>query len=316
MLDNINYRTVINSLSIQDQLQIFSWILGKSVSIGQTFCNVHRIDKSPGCFLREYQNILLLTDYSHPEYSRYTCIHSVRDLMNCTLHQAAINVYAALYFNKPLSFGIQSTLGTIQKGRKSSTKIHFCPWTKGGIPTYTKWDEEYWEGTGVTEEDLRNSNIQSVHHFYVNEKMITPPYPCYSYYKNGRTKIYTPKNPKGERFLGNTNANDIWKWNEGNDKLLITKSVKDGLILSKQLDWEIWAFNNEGVIPNDIETNTKDFKQKVILYDNDSVGIRQSTKLAEIIGARCVYFTKAKDAYDLVKQFGLDALKEELKLII
>ena len=308
----------MKELSTQDHLYLWSQILGSSVSLHQCITSPFRADKNPGCFLRESKGIVMFTDYAQPEYSKFTILHAINYFRNKGLNDAAMQVFISLYFNKPLNLNLHLhvTIGDKIKGRKSDTKIHFNSWLKDGKPAYTKWDKEYWEGTGVTEEDLRNSNIQSVHHFYVNEKMITPPYPCYSYYKNGRTKIYTPKNPKGERFLGNTNANDIWKWNEGNDKLLITKSVKDGLILSKQLDWEIWAFNNEGVIPNDIETNTKDFKQKVILYDNDSVGIRQSTKLAEIIGARCVYFTKAKDAYDLVKQFGLDALKEELKLII
>jgi hypothetical protein len=302
----------MQSMSIQDQLLIWQWILGRYVSIGQTFCNPLRSDKSPGCFLREYQNILLLTDYSHPEYSKYTCIHSVRDLMNCTLHQAAINVYAALYFNKPLQFNNLATVGTIQKGRKSSTKIHFCPWTKGGIPTYTKWDEEYWKDTEVTFEDLRQSNIFSVHHFFMNEKMILPKYPCYAYFKadTGHVKIHQTQNVKEERFIGTTSLNDIWEWNTHNEQTLLTKSVKDGIILSKQLsNWKVICFNNEGTLPDYPRVD-------VILFDNDIPGINAANKAAKKFNAKPIYFTVAKDSYDVIKGFGIDVLKEELKNII
>lgn len=312
MLETLNYKTIIQNMSIQDHLLIWSYILGRHVSIGQTFCNIHRSDKSPGCFLREYQNILLLTDYSHPEYSKYTCIHSVRDLMNCTLHQAAINVYAALYFNKPLSFGIQSTVGTIQKGRKSNTKIHFCPWTKGGIPTYTKWDEEYWRNTEVTFEDLRQSNIFSVHHFFMNDKMILPKYPCLAYFKadTGHVKIHQTQNVKEERFIGTTSLNDIWEWNTHNEQTLLTKSVKDGIILSKQLPhWKIVVFNNEGTLPDYPRVD-------VILFDNDIPGINAANKAAKKFNAKTIYFTVAKDSYDVIKDFGIDVLKEELKNMI
>lgn len=312
MLDNINYRTVINSLSIQDQLQIFSWVLGKSVSIGQTFCNVHRIDKSPGCFLREYQNIILITDYSHPEYSKYTCIHSVRDLMNCTLTQAAVNIYAALYFNKPLQFNNTTIVGNVQKGRKSGMKIHFCPWTKNNIPTYTKWDKEYWDGTEVTFEDLRQSNIFSVHHFFMNEKMVIPKYPCYAYFKadTGHVKIHQTQNIKEERFIGTTSLNDIWEWNTENEKTLLTKSVKDGIILSKQLpDWKIICFNNEGTLPDYPRVD-------LVLFDNDISGIKAANKAAIKFNAKPIYFTVAKDSYDVIKGFGIDILRNELKNIM
>lgn len=312
MLENINYKTVINSLDIQTQLQVWSWVIGNYVSIGQTFCNPMRSDKNPGCFLREYSNVLFITDYGWPEYSKMTCIHAVKELMNCTLHQAAINVYAALYFNKPLQFGIQSIVGTIQKGRKSGLKIHFAPWTKDKIPTYTKWDKEYWDGTGIIFEDLRQSNIYSVHHFYCGEKMIVPKYPCYGYVNRntGHVKIHQTQAPKDERFLGNTGINDIWEWNAHNEQTLLTKSVKDGLILSKQLpDWKIVVFNNEGTL-------SEYPKIDLVLFDNDVAGKKAANKAAIKFNAKTIYFESAKDSYDVIKQFGIDALKQELKNMI
>lgn len=312
MLETLNYRTIIQSLSISEQMEVFGWCIGRSVSIGQTFCSFLRIDKNPGCFIREHNQLCFLTDYAFPEHSKLTCIHCVSKLMNCTLHQASVNVYAALYFNKPLQFGIQSTVGTIQKGRKSNTKIHFCPWTKGGIPTYTKWDKEYWKDTEVTFEDLRQSNIFSVHHFFMNEKMILPKYPCYAYFKadTGHVKIHQTQNIKEERFIGTTSLNDVWEWNTHNEQTLLTKSVKDGIILSKQLpNWKIVVFNNEGTLPDYPRVD-------VILFDNDVPGINAANKAAKKFNAKPIYFTVAKDSYDVIKSFGIDVLKEELKNLL
>lgn len=312
MLENINYKTVINSLSISEQIEVFSWCIGRSVSIGQTFCSFLRIDRNPGCFIREHNQLCFLTDYAYPEHSRFTAIHCVKELMNCTLNQAAINVYAALYFNKPLQFGISSKVGTVQKGRKSGMKIHFCPWTKDKVPTYTRWDKEYWDGTEVTFEDLRQSNIFSIHHFFLNEKMILPKYPCYAYFKadTGHVKIHQTQNTKEERFIGTTSLNDIWEWNTHNEKTLLTKSVKDGLILSKQLlDWKIVVFNSENTLPNYSKVD-------LILLDNDISGIKAANKAAEKFGAKIIYLEAAKDSYDVIKSFSIDVLRKELAEII
>ena len=312
MLENINYRTIIQSLSISEQMEVFGWCIGRNVSIGQTFCSFLRLDKNPGCFIREHNQLCFLTDYAYPEHSKLTCIHCVSKLMNCTLQQASVNVYAALYFNKPLQFGIQSTVGTIQKGRKSGINIHFCPWTKEGKPTYTKWDEEYWADTEVTFEDLKRNDIFSIHHFFLNDKMIMPKYPTYGYYRanTGHVKIHQTKATKEDRFLGNTNLQDIWVFNENQEKVLLTKSVKDALILSKQLPyWRIINFNNEGVLPDYPRVD-------LVLYDNDNAGIKAANKASEKFDAKAIFLESAKDAYDVIKQHGMKTLKKELKQLI
>jgi hypothetical protein len=189
--EKLDYHTIMSNISLSDQLLVWSWILNQHVSLGQVFTNPFRYDPKPGCFLREYNRLILLTDYSNPEYSKYTVCHAVRDLMHCTLTQAAVNIYAALFFNKPLQFNVSTITGTRLKGRKSGINIHFCPWTKEGKPTYTKWDEEYWADTEVTFEDLKRNDIFSINHFFLNDKMIMPEYPTYGYYRanTGHVKI-------------------------------------------------------------------------------------------------------------------------------
>jgi hypothetical protein len=106
--------------------------------------------------------------------------------------------------------------------------------------------------------------------------------------------------------LGNTNLQDIWVFNENQEKVLLTKSVKDALILSKQLPyWRIINFNNEGELPDYPRVD-------LVLYDNDNAGIKASEKAALKFNAKSIYLTAAKDSYDVIKQFGIDVLKNEL----
>lgn len=299
-------------MSTQQQLDVWQWVLGKYISVGQVFTNPLRPDPKAGCFLRDYNGILFLTDYSWPEYSKYTCIHAVRDLMHCNLTQASMNIYAALYFNKPLKFNTSITVGTRQKGRKSGLKIHIEPWTKDKVPTYTRWDKEYWDGTEVTFDDLRKNNIFSIHHFFLGNTMIIPDYPTYGYYKadTGHVKIHQTQAAKGDRFIGTTNLSDIWEFNVDKENVILTKSVKDALILSKQLpEWRIINFNNEGVL-------SEYSKVDLVLYDNDFAGIKAANKAAEKFGAKPIFLESAKDCYDVIKQHGMNVLQEELKQLI
>jgi hypothetical protein len=295
-------------------MEVFGWCIGRNVSIGQTFCSFLRLDKNPGCFIREHNQLCFLTDYAYPEHSKLTCIHCVSKLMNCTLQQASVNVYAALYFNKPLQFGIQSTVGTIQKGRKSNTKIHFNPYSYDRKAVWTKKNYEYWKVAGVKVSDLEEMNVFDVKSFYINEKLVVPNDLCIAYYfpNSGHTKLYRPYQPKAEKFLGTCNKDDVYKANIGHSKRIITKSGKDVLTLKNLcLDWEIWAVQAEGMVMSDLGN----FDTTKILFDGDETGIRTSKELQLLIpNSECIYFDMnvGKDSYEIASQHGIDKLKEEL----
>ncbi len=318
MLENINYRTVINSLDVNSQLQIWSWIIGSNISVGRTFCNPLRIDNHPGCFLREYSGILFLTDYKFKKlYSGVTCIHAIKELMNCTLQQASINVYAAIYFNKPLHFGLSTKVGTIQKGRKSSTKIDFNPYTYNKKAIWTKKSYEYWKVANVKLTDLEQMNVFDVKTFYMNDSLVVPKDLCIAYYfpSSGHVKLYQPYMPKTEKFIGTANKEDVWKANLGHSKRIITKSAKDVLTLKNLLPtWTIWAMQSEGAVCSELE----EFDKTIIIYDADEAGYRTSKELQLLIpNSECVYFENyGKDAYEIASRFGIDVLKKEIKTLL
>lgn len=315
MIDMINYYTVIRILTIDEQLSLWSNVLNVPITLGRTFQSPFRLDKNPGCFLHERSGIVWFKDYADLS-KKWNIIHAVAYLMNCTLQQASVNIYASIYFNKPLSFNTTISLGTIQKGRKSNTKIHFNPFVYGGKAIWKKEYYEYWKIAGVKLSDLEELNVYNVASFYMNDSLIVPKDLCIAYYfpQTSKVKLYRPHQPKSDKWIGTATKEDVWKTNLGHSKRIITKSCKDLLTLKNLLpDWTIWAVQAEGMIPTELNS----FDKTIIIMDFDNAGIKAANQLQQLIpNSECVYFEVAKDAYSICEQFGISKLQEELKNMI
>jgi hypothetical protein len=309
---NINYKTVMDSLSTEDQLTVWSWILGQYVSIHQNLTSPFRPDRNPSCYLRQYKNILLFTDYGEPQYNKYTCLHAIQHFMGGSLNDAAWVAKVHLELNIPPLLNQKVIVGDYKKHSEHS-KIHYVAHMDGDMPVYTQNDKEYWSPVGVTTCDLREMNVYSLKYFYLDDRRIIPSIPSYAYVINNRVKIYSPKAPSRYKWMGNTKSGDIWQTNLDQDKLLITKSLKDLLVLKKLLpDWKIIVPQNEGVSFNYDFENYKELK---ILFDPDTGGFAGSERLLNHIGrGERLFFNKniGKDAYDCGMN-SMTLLNQELK---
>lgn len=311
---DINYQTVIKNLSIDAQLTVWSWILSKHVSIGQTFTSPFRHDVTPGCRLRVWNNMVMMGDNKYPEYSKYNCLHGINYFRNTGLNECAVFVYINLHFNKhPILTTNQVITGKTLKGRPSKSDIHFIPFSNAdGQACFTKLDLDYWQPVGVTCQDLIEANVFSIKHFFVNGTYMKPQkYPAYAYVlPSNRIKIYVPYASKDFKWFGSQKKEDIWKFSNSK-KLLITKSLKDVLVLKNILvDWEIWSFASEGTIPN-IEIEQEEI---CFLYDNDTAGYKASERLVKQFGGKALFFDEdiGKDSFEIGSK-SMDLLKEELK---
>jgi len=321
MLEEINYKTVLQYMSISDQLQLWGHILNRYVSIGQVFTNPMRADKHPGCFLRQHGNILLLTDYSAPEYNKYTILHAINHYVCKGLNNAALLAYTALYFNKPLQLNnVPVSVGQTQKGRRSSTKIFFNSYLYNGVPCFTKKSFEYWSRAGVKLQDLVEADIFDVSSYYINDKLVVPKIkPVFAYFRasTGNVKLYSPYESKENKFLGTTSVRDWWIVNEGNTNLLITKSVKDMLTFKNILpNWTVVAFNSESIICKEFDiTNYLNIK---ICYDFDNGGIKGAETLQKHYNkGDIIYFDSTwKDAFGIATNESVEFLKETINKMI
>jgi type I restriction enzyme M protein len=97
------------------------------------------------------------------------------------------------------------------------------------------------------------------------------------------------------------------------------KSLKDLMVIENVSDFDIYAFQNEGIIPSNL-TFTRHYKHIFILYDNDKPGINASKKLKEKVqSSSCIFIDEdsgCKDADEFVVKYGKEELNNHLNLII
>lgn len=270
-----------------DQLSVWQWILSSNVSIGEKFVSPFRHDAKPGCFLREYQGIILFTDFANLEHSKFTCVHAIAYLRGVNLNQAATIICNAMLYGDKIHAKKYNYVHNPSKMNMRSS-ITFTPFTYDGKPTFTDYDVAYWKPRGVTSQDLKDNYVYSVKYFHINGKYVQPTYPCYAFYfpDTGNVKIYQP-NSTTMKWISSTSTDDVWQWvhNDVSSTAIITKSFKDGMMLHKLFPGiDIYAFQSEVVIPKThIESIAYNYDRVFILYDNDSTGISNAYAIADMI---------------------------------
>lgn len=282
-------KTYAEIFSMMDQLAAWQHILGSYIELYQKITNPFRSDTHANCYLREYQGVLWFTDHAYKEFNKYTCVHAWSRIYGVSLMSAAEMIYHH-QFIKALSQRPQICMSTDEKVSRpgANSVIHFEPYLYKDKPTFTELDKMFWSRRNVSAKDLTDDPITpvySVHHYYVNGVLFYPlTYPCYALHftESQHTKLYCPNNPKDLRFPASTaTSEDVWQWvSPINDTAIITKSYKDGKLLSKLVpDADIYAFQSEGVIPKEKLNVFNQYKHNVILYDNDNAGIEAAKTL-------------------------------------
>ncbi len=272
-----------------DQLAAWQHILGNFVNVYEKITNPFRHDTHANCYLREYQGLLWFTDHAYKQYNKYTCVHAWVEVYGVSFMSAAEMIYHH-QFIRPLDQRPQTCTTTGEKVSRPSLNsvIQFEPYLYKDKPAFTELDRMFWSRRNVSAKDLIDDPITpvySVHHYYVNGVLFYPlTYPCYALHftPTQHTKLYCPNNPKDLRFPASTaTADDIWRWvSPINDTAVITKSYKDGKLLSKLVpDLDVYAFQSEGVIPTNHLNTFNQYKRTLILYDNDQAGIDAAKNL-------------------------------------
>lgn len=302
--DNYSY----SDIRIIDQLKCWHQIIGHYVKLGEKFCSPFRFDKHPQCYLREYNGVILFTDWAKTEYNKYTCLHAYAHLHNCNLHEAATKVINS----GGMYLGLQeNSFEKVDKDIKpSKTSITFK--TKD----WTDADLHYWQTTrNITVSQLEQDGVYSVDIFAINGKMNFPNSLCYAYtFPSGNVKLYQPYS-KSMKWISNTNVNDIWSIGNS-DNCVITKSYKDARQVHNLTGLQTYAFMNEIVIP---EFDTWNHWRTFILYDNDITGIIGAYKLVEKFNRSLPKFVPkvyGKDIDEVVEKQGIIFSKNLLNDLI
>jgi hypothetical protein len=210
----------------------------------------------------------------------------------------------------------------IDKEIKEKTIIQIVP---------ERWTDEhlgFWRMYDATKAELIQNEIYPVRDLYINGIKIFNKNNhlrfAYRIIYEGEEyiKIYSPKDEK-MKWISNIPLHipfGLDSLPKQSKTLIITKSVKDRIVLLKLFDAVIATQNeSEAAFPETLiqKFNTEyEFEQKIIFWDNDETGINNCKRFNDrgfgYFNIPNIYRDKykIKDASDYVSYFGIDALKE------
>ena len=188
---------------------------------------------------------------------------------------------------------------------------------------FTDIDMEYWKQYNISEDTLKRYNVFSILYFLLNKTVrfiYKNDCPMYAYKVNNHFKIYRPLAPKQTKWRNNLTEDDIQGLSQLDldplktyPLLIITKSLKDVMVLHEMGYYSISPSSETTFIPDTIYTKLKNkFKHIVLLYDRDETGVLEAKKFSKKYGIDAFFINKkfkAKDISDAVKINGYDKIK-------
>jgi hypothetical protein len=199
---------------------------------------------------------------------------------------------------------------------------------------FTKEDLEYWSRYEITQAELERKNVYSVDKLYMNKQLLPSKKDelRFAYQFDQYIKVYAPLSKEYKWISSCPNDfisgfDDIkYKIFKGiqSKKLIISKSVKDEIVLSKFFK-DVCSTQNEspGAINyDDMGWILRGYNPEdvYIAYDNDETGVNASTYFTEGYRFNYVNVPKIfrregiKDWADLVMYKGLDTMENYLKI--
>ncbi len=308
--DKLTPVTEENILKRTTEYDIYSYYIGRKVPINTKFNSPLRKDDDPsfGLFMAKKTRSLLFKDQGTGIVGN--CFKFVQLYKQLATYRDALNK-----INKDLSLGLlersQKGLLVRDKYKPSRTKIAVKK------RNFTKFDLDYWSQFCITRETLRKFNIFPISKLWINDAVSKYFYskrePMYAYRIYNKFKIYRPHSSKDNKFLNNCNKHDIQGFQQlkkSGELVIVTKSLKDVMVLY-ELDFSSIAANSESTpIPKDVMLDLKKrFNRVVVLYDNDSTGVKGMIDMKKAYNLKCIFIPlgyRAKDISDLIKKVGFN----------
>jgi len=297
---------VLNSIS---QEQVFSEYLGVYPDLNKRFRSPFREDKDPGCRFTWHSGILYFVENTMFNNKLYwSCIDIVMYFKKCSYQQALNILHQKIYVSSKIAKIVTSTFVPEIRFEKQDWHEPNLFMLPGSIleKELVYKVKNYWIKTkkGWFRNYIHNPQTTLVIAYYFPE--------------TDHVKLYFPEQ-KEYRWYSNCSVEDIFGWHKikeyhrNSDKLSITKSGKDRLMLDYHLGIPAIALQNEGCyIPEDkvLELDVM-FKDITFFYDNDIPGIIHSQKLSEKYGYKYkIIDCLPKDSFEMIGEFGIDNTKK------
>uniref|UniRef100_A0AAU8BA84 Polymerase/primase n=1 Tax=Dulem virus 42 TaxID=3145760 RepID=A0AAU8BA84_9CAUD len=187
---------------------------------------------------------------------------------------------------------------------------------------FTDIDKQYWGKYNISISTLQKFDVFSIKYFLCN-KIVSGIYkdeqPMYAYKVNDKFKIYRPLNSKYTKWRTNLTTSDIQGYKqlpENGNLLIITKSLKDVMVLYELGYSAISPSSETSFIPDDILISLQDrFKHILILFDRDKAGMKKAREFSKKYKLDAFFVNKkfaAKDISDAIDRNDTETVKQWL----
>lgn len=304
-------------LTTNEQLQVWSWVIGRQAEVGRRITSPFRLDSTPGAILSEHQGTIFFLDGSGKEGHGYTAEHAVayqskKYNKEGKLHLAWARNFIA--FNLTFGKNPNLTLQPVSTGfKRSSTDgdvfVGFYPNGGYGSPEWTQGDIDYWTKRGISSSQLedksRGGRVYSAHTYIINKSTFEPKHGvCIAYTVMDKVKIYQPFAPKEYKWFSTVTPNEYWHTQRGSKKLFISKSQKDHLEVENLFpDYDVISGMNEVIMPNKLPEILDCYDEVIAVFDEDDTGLKTLAKLRDLgVKTYVVDVQGCKDIDDVIIQ--------------
>lgn len=314
-----------------DDYNIIRFYLGQDFDYKKKFPSPFRgkPDDIPNlCFFPGDNGKILWKDFANGKGG--DCFKFVQELFGINFHNALLKI------DKDFGLGLHSKPSDVKiQLKEKPDSIHKQTKLIQIVSRpFTPEDLQYWGSFEITEEELKAKNVFSIEKLYINKQLV-PNYQKqirFAYLFDDYLKIYSPL--ASEYKWISSCPNDYisgfdtikWKIFKGIQakRLIISKSVKDEMVLSKFFK-DVCSTQNESsasINPENMEIIKKGYNPEdvFISYDNDEAGVQASLYYTKNYGFNYVNVPQIyrregiKDWADLVKHKGLKAMENYLKI--
>jgi len=189
------------------------------------------------------------------------------------------------------------------------------------VRKFNQADGNYWKQFGISSAQLKEDNVYPLKEAWINRHRcpVLKDELAYVYRYDEGYKLYFPNRPKEDRWKSNIPLTIVEnkKVIQGADRVIITKSKKDRLLLSRYLDNVVNVQNETRACFTESFVEELRGKEVWINYDSDEAGIKNCIRITEEFKYNYINVPRSylpiKDFADLYRVYGEEALLNELK---
>lgn len=309
-------------MSMTDDFNIFKFYIertGTELKVGKSILSPLRDESNPSFIVYVNENgKLMFKDFASGDSG--SAIDMVMKIYDLSFGNSVIKIYNDMFVDNDYSH-IDKKPFTKEVYRTEKSNINIEK------QKYTLSDYRFWNQFGISIATLLKYNVISAKYIWVNGFLgftYLNSNPIYVYNFNNNYKIYRPFSVKRYKWRVYGQAENtiegIEQLNYDNDLLIITKSLKDVMLLD-ELGYSAVAMSGESVIPKQefIDEMRAKFKDIVIFLDNDETGLKMSKIISEEYSLPSITLPKdckRKDLSDYYKKYGKESAVEILKLLL